>query len=88
MRLTRLLAVVAETLTAGADLGVVANVATLVACTTGEGRHLDISFWYLQAVVRCVISRFHAARISSGTVLAMHARLIPSNPSGHCALPQ
>jgi hypothetical protein len=43
-RLTRLLAVVAKTLTAGADLGVVANVAALVARTTGEGRHLDIRF--------------------------------------------
>jgi hypothetical protein len=40
----RLLAVVAKTLTAGADLGVVANVAALVARTTGEGRHLDIRF--------------------------------------------
>lgn len=40
----RLLAVVAQTLTAGADLGVVANVAALVARTTGEGRHLDIRF--------------------------------------------
>jgi hypothetical protein len=43
-QLTRLLAVVAKTLTAGADLGVVANVAALVARTTGEGRHLDIRF--------------------------------------------
>lgn len=42
--LTRLLAVVAKALAARADLGVVANVATLVACTTGEGRHLDIRF--------------------------------------------
>ena len=39
-----LLAVVAETLSGGADLGVVANVATLVAGTAGEGRHGD--GWY------------------------------------------
>jgi len=38
----RLLAVVAKTLAAGADLGVVANVTALVARTAGEGRHLDI----------------------------------------------
>lgn len=37
-----LLAVVAETLRGGADLGVVADVATLVASTTRERRHDDL----------------------------------------------
>lgn len=38
-RLTRLLAVVAQTLTAGAHLGVVADVAAFVAGATRKGRH-------------------------------------------------
>lgn len=37
----RLLAVVAEAFSRGADLGIVANVATLVACTARQGRHGD-----------------------------------------------
>ncbi|KAI1340147.1 hypothetical protein F5Y15DRAFT_49791 [Xylariaceae sp. FL0016] len=37
--LTGLLAVVAKALSRGADLGIVANVATLVACSSREGRH-------------------------------------------------
>lgn len=43
----RLLAVVAETLRGGANLGIVADVATLVASTTGEGRHDDdvVGLW-------------------------------------------
>jgi hypothetical protein len=43
---TRLLAVVAETLSRGANLGVVADVAALVACSTGEGRHVDRCGWF------------------------------------------
>ena len=39
-----LLAVVAEALGRGADLGVVADIATLVARATGEGRHSVLAF--------------------------------------------
>jgi hypothetical protein len=42
--LTRLLAVVAQTLTAGAHLGVVTDVAALVAGAARKGRHPVISF--------------------------------------------
>ena len=38
--MTRLFAVVAQTFTAGADLGVVANIAAFVAGTARKGRHL------------------------------------------------
>lgn len=38
---TGLLAVVAETLRRGADLSVVANIATLVASTSRERRHVE-----------------------------------------------
>jgi hypothetical protein len=38
---TRLLAVVTQTLRRGTDLGVVANIATLVAGATRERRHVD-----------------------------------------------
>lgn len=41
MLLTRLLAVIAKALSGGADLGIVANVATLVARTTRERRHFE-----------------------------------------------
>ncbi|KAI0596151.1 hypothetical protein F4775DRAFT_324007 [Biscogniauxia sp. FL1348] len=41
--LTWLLAVVAKALSGGADLGIVANVATLVACTARKRRHGDKS---------------------------------------------
>lgn len=41
-RLTRLLAVVAQALTARAHLGVVADVAALVACAARQGRHLAL----------------------------------------------
>jgi hypothetical protein len=41
VELTRLLAVVAETLGRGADLSVMANIATLVASTSRERRHFE-----------------------------------------------
>lgn len=56
--LTRLLAVVAQTLTARAYLGVVANVAAFVAGTAGEGRHGDIGLGLLQVgISQVVLSR-------------------------------
>ena len=42
--LTWLLAVVAQALTAGANLGIVSNVAALVACSARKRRHPDCQF--------------------------------------------